>query len=207
MRQCDEWLRQRNANLKREDLVSGLLAYAITIEQLQQQAAPSRRNVEIGKLLNEESVIVYLPTSSLSKEEILHQLVAVQTARFATLVEEQVLESEWRRERIEPVILREGLALPHAAVQYGPRIAISIAIIPKGVDWDSKKPPVQVVFLFVYADDTERTYLEHMAQLAAIFKQDQMLQQSLICSKNAREVIRLIRQGEDSISQDRGLRV
>ena len=200
LRQCDEWLRQRKASLQRNDLVNGFLAYALTIAQLPQQAASSPSRAEIGKLLTDESVIVYLPSSTLSKEEVLHQLVAVQSVHYATLVEDDVLESVWRRERLEPVILREGLALPHASIEHGPRIAVSIAVVPKGVEWDASKLPVKVIVLFIYAEDTHRTYLEHVAQLAAIFRGDRMLQEALVCAKNAREVVRLIRQAEESIA-------
>jgi mannitol/fructose-specific phosphotransferase system IIA component (Ntr-type) len=199
LRQCDEWLRQRHSSLKREDLVAGLLSYALTIAPLQHQANNPTHSADICRLLSDQAIIVYLPSSVLSKEEILHQLVAIVSTRYHSLNDDVVLDSIWRRESVEPVILRQGLALPHAAVENGPRIAMSMAIVPKGVTWDPTKPDVQVIILFLYAHDTQRTYLDHMAQLAAMFKRDERLQKSLVCARNAREVLAIMRRAEESL--------
>jgi mannitol/fructose-specific phosphotransferase system IIA component (Ntr-type) len=199
LRQCDQWLRQRKANLDRDVIVTGLIAYAGNMAQLPKPPGTTPYCPEISSLLSEDRVIVYLPSSSLSKEEVLHQLVALLSTHYVTLVEDDVLESVWARERQEPVILRDGLAVPHASIQHGPRIAIAMAIVPKGVQWDASKPNVRIIVLFVFADDTHQTYLDHVGQLAAVFKGNEMLQESLICGRNAREIVRLFRESEHSL--------
>jgi hypothetical protein len=116
LRQCDEWLRQRKSNLAQEDIVRGFLAYAHRIARMAMQASKEKRGIELWPLLSEERLVVYLPSSTLSKEEILHQLVALQSAYFATFDDEEVLRSLWDRERKEPMVLRDGLAVPHASI-------------------------------------------------------------------------------------------
>ena len=199
LRQCDQWLRERKVNLDRDVIVTGLIAHAANMAQLPKAPGTNPYCPEISSLLSEDRVIVYLPSSSLSKEEVLHQLVALLSTHYVTLVEEDVLGSVWARERQEPVILRDGLAVPHASIQHGPRIAMAMAIVPKGVQWDASKPNVQIIVLFIFADDTHLTYLEHVGQLATVFKGNEMLQESLICGRNAREIVRLFRESEHSI--------
>jgi mannitol/fructose-specific phosphotransferase system IIA component (Ntr-type)/phosphotransferase system HPr-like phosphotransfer protein len=197
LRQCDQWLRHRKVNLDRDMVVAALIAYAGSLAQLPKHAATNPYSPEISNLLSEDRVIVYLPSSSLSKEEVLHQLVALLSTHYTMLVEDDLLASVWARERQEPVILRDGLAVPHASIQHGPRIAMAMAVVPKGVQWDVSKPKVRIIILFIFADDTHQTYLEHVGQLAAVFKGNEMLQETLVCGRNAREIVRLFRESEE----------
>ena len=197
LRQCDQWLRHRKGNLDTDQVVAALIAYAGRLAQLPKNAATNPYCPEISNLLSEDRVIVYLPSSSLSKEEVLHQLVALLSTHYTMLVEDDLLASVWARERQEPVILDDILAVPHASIQHGPRIAMAMAIVPKGVQWDVSKPKVRIIILFIFADDTHQTYLEHVGQLATVFKNNEMLQETLVCARNSREVVRLFRENEE----------
>ncbi len=97
LRQCDQWLRHRKGNLDTDLVVAELIAYAGRLAQLPKNAATNPYCAEISNLLSEDRVIVYLPSSSLSKEEVLHQLVALLSTHYAMLDEDDLLASVWAR--------------------------------------------------------------------------------------------------------------
>src|SRR5207249_3109539 len=122
-------------------------------------------NAQIAQLLTEERVYVYLPSTQISKKEILNQLVAPHASK-TTLDHGELLDLIWEQERHQSVSLRKGLAVTHAYHKYGPRISMTMAVVPKGVVWDEHGTIIHVVVLFVSAVDTNLTYLEHLGKLA-----------------------------------------
>lgn len=206
LRECDAWLRRRGARFDREDMVPGLLSYAQSMMRLRgaSKNGASADEPELGRVLTEDRVAIYLPSSELSKEEVIHQLVALQSVHFSALVETEVLDSVWEAERRMPVFLREGVAVAHASLAHGPRISLSAAVVPKGVRWSAEQPSAKVIFLFLCAHDTQTTYMEHLAQLAVLYKADPQLQDLLVGAKSGRELISALRHAEDALRDRMG---
>ncbi len=99
------------------------------------------------------------------------QEMSLFAAGFYGLDEEarqQLLNSVIERERLLSTGLGRGVAIPHGTVPRGKRIMGVMAVIPRGVDFNSLDgEPAKVVIMMIIP---ERRFEEHLQTLAAVSK-------------------------------------
>ena len=97
------------------------------------------------------------------------------------------------------IFLRKELAFSHITIRRGPRISLSVLLLPNGIEWGKNKEIAKVVFLFLTAEDTHGTYRKYLAEMAKLFRFNVSLQSEIANSQDSRDVIRQILSAEHSM--------
>jgi phosphotransferase system HPr-like phosphotransfer protein/mannitol/fructose-specific phosphotransferase system IIA component (Ntr-type) len=196
--QCDEWLRSRAKGLESEATIAELIEFADQIGRSQNSEYISIQNPTISNLLTLQQVFINEEMSDFSKGEVLSQLAAPH-ARMHGLELSSVLQRVEEAERREPVVLRDGFAIAHGAMDRSPRISIAFGVYPKGVVWDANGRIVKLVSMVVFAKDTYGTWRDYLRKMAILFRANPGLQNQLILSQNSEEFRTTLRQTESAM--------
>jgi mannitol/fructose-specific phosphotransferase system IIA component (Ntr-type) len=193
--QCDCWLRAKGKDLENAETISELLTFAEKTGAAQSHEYGFIQNPFISNLLTSQHVIVNPSAAEFSKADLLNQLSAPHVSLHQlehSLVLDRVLDTEKR----EPIVLRDGFAIAHAAMDRTPRILITFGTYPKGVVWDTTGRIVRLVCLVLFAKDTYGTWRDYLKKLAIVFRTVPSLQERLIGSQNSAEFRDVLREAE-----------
>jgi len=194
--QCDAWLRDRGRGFDSEETVVQLLEFATKVDADQSREYSSVQNPYISNLLFTSQHVIINPSSSqFSKEEALSQLAAPH-AHLHHLELSWILNRVHEAEQKQPVVLRDGFAIAHGAVDRNPRISITFGVYPAGVVWDYTGRRVKLVAMVVFAKDAYGTWRDYLKKLAIVFRTDPGLQEQLVTSENSDEFRGLLRRAE-----------
>ncbi|MEP6669005.1 MAG: TIR domain-containing protein [Chthoniobacter sp.] len=189
--ECDAWLRERRLHLESDATIRDLIEYAHA-RRLEGSEFGYVQNPFLSNLLTPKHVFVNLAGSVFSKEEVLRQLAAPHVGLNG--VELFSLLNTMR-----DLVIREGLALAHAAMENGPRISITFGVYPSGVVWSDSGQSISLVAMVVFAKDTYKTWLDFMRKMAIVFRQNPTLLEQLTWSRNSEEFLLKLRQAETSM--------
>ncbi len=96
------------------------------------------------------------------------------------------------REKIVTTGIGMGVAIPHAKLPDCDDFFIAVAILPKGVHWNSLDgAPVRLVFLIGGPDDKQTEYLKLLSSLTRALKGEAMRRQ-LLQAQSPEEVCHLL---------------
>jgi len=200
--QCDEWLRVHSADLehaeKHAEMVEALLNFS---ERVSRSASPEFGYVQspmISNLLSDHQVIVNAPTSRFSKKDVLSQLVASVT-KIHELDFEVVFNRVAEVEASIPIIVSDGFAVAHAAMEKRPRIGMAFGVYPAGVVWTKEGETVQLVAMVLCAKDTYRTWRDYLRRISLLFANHPKLQAQLVHASDQREFKKILRTAELSV--------
>lgn len=127
-----------------------------------------------------------------NRNEIIWQLIE-STAIFYKFEphKEEFFEAVLEREKTASTGIGLGVALPHAKLSCFDDFFIAIALLNKGINWNSMdKMDVRLVFLIGGPDDKHNEYLDLLSALT-LFLRKEMVRKKLLQATNAREVIEL----------------
>lgn len=102
-------------------------------------------------------------------------------------------------ERREPVVLREGFAIAHGAMDRTPRISIAFGVYPKAVIWNDSGKKVRLVAMVIFAKDTYGTWRDYLRKMAMLFRTTPGLQEKLVGSKSSEGFLAVLRKAEASM--------
>jgi phosphotransferase system HPr-like phosphotransfer protein/mannitol/fructose-specific phosphotransferase system IIA component (Ntr-type) len=187
--ECDEWLRRNTADLNDAATIEQFLVFAAGIKRSRGSEFAYVHNPFLSNLLTPKQVFVNSLESDFSKDDLLRQLAA-------PLVNMHGLDMAMLLSAVKDVVLREGFALVHAALDRGPRIAMTLGVYPKGVIWGEDGKKINLVCMFIFAKDTYKTWLDYMRKMSIVFRENPRLKEQLTCAENNEELLRKLRQAE-----------
>ena len=188
LKECDEWLRNRQISVEDENSVVNLVEFAQSLAEVKGKLSDTTIKYRIGDILTEDRILVFAEQMPFTKEEALRQMVHPHSAHHS-LSYQSLIDAVKQKEREFPIILDKGVAISHATLVKGPRVSLTVGVFPKGVKWSDKGEMVQIVFFFVTAPDTHGTYRMYLGQLAKILRGDRTLRLKLIHARNSRDVL------------------
>jgi mannitol/fructose-specific phosphotransferase system IIA component (Ntr-type)/phosphotransferase system HPr-like phosphotransfer protein len=197
--QCDHWIRSRTKNFDSEAAVPGLVEYAREIGRHYSQAYGHAQNPFISNLIA-QSVFVNAPGTPFSKEAALEQLAAPHARRYDLKVAE-VVKCVMEVEIKQSVIPRPGFAIVHAAMDWGPRISISLGVYPDGVVWSPNEAPINLVAMVICTRGTYNTWRDYLKRFANVFRSVPNLQNQLVASRSSEEFVTVLRNAEVSLAK------
>ena len=196
--QCDDWIRQRPKGLESDAAIVELLAFAKSLGRFQSPENTSISNPYISNLLSPRRVFMNNERSEFSKQGILRQLLSSQVQDYG-LDMALVLKGVQDAERREQVVLREGFALAHGAVERTPRVAISFGVYRKGVVWDGANRVVRLVCMVLVAKDCYGTWRDYLRKMGILFSSNRDLQEQLIQSRDSEDFCATLRCAEKAM--------
>lgn len=191
--QCDDWLRRRARGFETENTILDLLEFATHVGRSQSAEYGYVQNPFISNLLSNQHVLIR--NGNFSKEDALAQLAAPH-ARIHGLEMAAIVSRVADAERKLPVILREGFAIAHGAMERNPRLAITFGVFRDGVCWNAKGEKVLLVAMVLCAEDTYGTWRDYLKKFAMVFRSKPDLQDRLIGAETSDAFLRELRAAE-----------
>ena len=106
-----------------------------------------------------------------TKDEALAEMVEAVATSGAVQDREALLIAVRERERILSTGIGLGIAIPHARIELVERFVVAVGRTAAGIDFESiDQKPVHIVVLIAGPKDTQRPYLELLAQLSKRLK-------------------------------------
>jgi mannitol/fructose-specific phosphotransferase system IIA component (Ntr-type)/phosphotransferase system HPr-like phosphotransfer protein len=196
--QCDEWVRNRAKGLYTEVAIREFIDFATSMGRQQSAEYEPVFNPNISDLLSDAFVFINDEKAEFTKDDALTQLAAPHARKY-DLDSQLVLECLKEAERREPVVLREGFALAHAAMDHTPRISISFGVYPTGIIWSGSNARVRLVCMVIFAKDTYGTWRDYLKKLGILFRTYASLQTQLLQSKNSEGFRAALRRAETAM--------
>ena len=108
---------------------------------------------------------------STKKDDVLKEIVGAVATTDAVTDEEALLEAVRQREKILSTGIGLGIAIPHARIGAVKRFVVAVGRHRDGLDFESiDQKPVRIVVLIAGPADTQKPYLELLAQLSKRLK-------------------------------------
>ena len=115
---------------------------------------------------------------STRKDDVLREIVGAVAGTDAVTDEEALLEAVRQREKILSTGIGLGIAIPHARIHAVNRFVVAVGRHAGGLDFESiDQKPVRIVVLIAGPADTQKPYLELLAQLSKRLKLEDVRRQ------------------------------
>ena len=110
-----------------------------------------------------------------TKEDVLAELVDAAAQSDAVKDRNALLQAVRAREKILSTGIGLGIAIPHARIDAVDRFVVSVGRHAEGIDFESiDQRPVHIVVLIAGPADTQKPYLELLAQLSKRLKLEEV---------------------------------
>jgi nitrogen PTS system EIIA component len=147
------------------------------------------------KILDFLDVKAVLPDLAAStKREALEELAALLHKDGKIKDMKMTVDVLMEREKLGSTGIGQGIAIPHAKTDQASQVVAAFGRSRRGVQFDALDgDPVHLVFLLVAPPDAAAMHLKALARISRLLK-DKFFRQALRDSKEASEIIKLIRQ-------------
>jgi PTS system nitrogen regulatory IIA component len=126
------------------------------------------------------------------KREVLEEMVAEVTFKFADLNKERLLEVILERERLGSTGIGYGVAIPHARLKGLKSIIILFGRSLSGVEFQAlDKRPAHLFFLIVAPEDSTTAHIKILARISRLL-QDAVLRNRLMVASTQEEIYSII---------------
>lgn len=144
---------------------------------------------KIEKYLSPD-LVIFLDVAN--RDEALHGLVDLAMKRGRISDKEEFYEALIDREKIVSTGIGMAVAIPHAKLSSYNDFFISIAVLGKGIDWNTIDGlPVRIVFMIGGPDDKQTEYLQILSGITSAVKREEC-RKSIISASSPQEVIDLL---------------
>jgi fructose-specific phosphotransferase system IIA component len=136
--------------------------------------------------------LISFELSSLTKEEVIGELVALAAKSKLVKDKEMLLKDVLEREKLVTTGVGYGVAFPHAKTRSVRGIVIAFGRSKQGVDFDAMdKRPVNLFFLIAAPEDAIGAHLNVMARLTYIMKSEEN-REKLLNIKSPKELLEML---------------
>lgn len=149
--------------------------------------------MKITDFLVENRIVFGL--KSKNKEEVLKEMAElfltsndiIKEGMFDTFVEDLI-----ERENLTSTGMQDGIAIPHAKSPAVEKLALSLAIVPEGIDFDSfDSEPSKLFFMIASPENIKREHLDLLQKISKLSYEEEILE-DLINATDKSEVIKLL---------------
>ena len=126
------------------------------------------------------------------KREVLEEMVAELTFKFAGLNKERLLEVILERERLGSTGIGYGVAIPHARLKGLNSVIILFGRSLSGVEFQAlDERPAHLFFLIVAPEDSTTSHIKILARISRLL-QDAVLRNRLMVASTQEEIYSII---------------
>ena len=126
------------------------------------------------------------------KREVLEEMVAEVTFKFADLNKERLLEVILERERLGSTGIGYGVAIPHARLKGLNSVIILFGRSLSGVEFQAlDERPAHLFFLIVAPEDSTTAHIKILARISRLL-QDAVLRNRLMVASTQEEIYSII---------------
>lgn len=142
----------------------------------------------------DEKLILFL--NATSRDAALTALVDQAYAEGRIPDKDAFYQAIIEREKLVSTGIGMGVAIPHAKMAGYDEFFIAIAVLQKGVNWQSlDNAPVRIIFLIGGPDDKQTEYLQILSTLTVLIKNEE-LRKKMLTLNSQEAIIRLFQTAE-----------
>lgn len=136
--------------------------------------------LKVEKEYSKDELINYFE-EDFTKEEILKKMASLIVKNSVQTVQEnELVENIMAREKIASTGIGLGIAIPHARIEGGEKITMSISLLKNPIHFDSiDGEPVKLIIMVTAPMEKGKEYLEMIATLMRAFKNQDYLKRVL----------------------------
>nr|WP_156300037.1 PTS sugar transporter subunit IIA [Streptobacillus canis] len=102
------------------------------------------------------------------------------------------IEDLIERENLTSTGMQDGIAIPHAKSPAVNKLALALAIVPEGRDFDSfDEEPSRLFFMIAAPEETKKEHLDLLQKISRFSYEEEILEK-IISTKDTTEVIKLL---------------
>ena len=144
--------------------------------------------IKIANYVDESRIVFY---ENKDKNEVLDMLCRLSRSKVQDF--DNFHQAIFDREKIISTGLGMSTAFPHVKISCIPEFFISIAIVKKGVDWDSfDGRPAKIIFMIGGPDGQQNRYLGILSKLSLMVKNEET-RAAILASATAADVMKVVR--------------
>ncbi len=152
--------------------------------------------IEFTDLLPVKRVV--LQENSISKDELLQNMVSLFVDSPDVLCKEKVLSDILERELIMSTGIGAGVAIPHIHTNYINGVIVAFAVSKVSIDFDSMdKVPVNFIIMVLTSEEVRDEYLHTVAKFASLLR-NHHIRELLVGSHSPKEVIDIMLEYEEN---------
>lgn len=147
--------------------------------------------------LHEKAVSVDIKATK--KSDVIKELVDLLSQAHPLKEKDKLIKTLLNRESLGSTGIGQGIGIPHAKSDIVKELIGVLGISKAGVDFDSLDgEPTHIFILLVAPEDAAGPHLKALAKISRMLK-DKFIRDSLIAAKNAKAVIDIISQEDESL--------
>ncbi|MEW5895671.1 MAG: PTS sugar transporter subunit IIA [Candidatus Omnitrophota bacterium] len=154
--------------------------------------------MKIRDFLCSEAVTADL--KSTTKKEVIQELVdlLVKAGAVEKKIRGKLVDILMARESLGSTAIGQGIAIPHGKCEQVLKLTAALGISKTGVNFDSLDgEPAYIFFLLVAPVDSSGPHLKALARISRLLK-DKFYRENLKSSKDAKEILSLLNQEDNS---------
>ena len=147
--------------------------------------------------LHEKAVSVDIKATK--KSDVIKELVDLLSQAHPLKEKDKLIKTLLNRESLGSTGIGQGIGIPHAKSDIVKELTGVLGISKAGVDFDSLDGESTHIFILLVApEDAAGPHLKALAKISRMLK-DKFIRDSLIAAKNAKAVIDIISQEDESL--------
>ncbi len=132
------------------------------------------------------------------KQAIINNLAELIFLKFPEIDKKEALDGIWEREKLMSTGVGEGIAIPHARIESGPKIVSALGLLPIAVNFDSLDDrPVKLIVLILFPKDQVSLQLKYLARVSRLLQRTS-LHDDLFQCQTAEQVLETIKAFEET---------
>ncbi len=150
----------------------------------------NKASLSLEELINTDRINCHVTANSKKRGiEVVSELISTQNPQ---LTGSEVFECLLSRERLGSTGVGHGVAIPHGRCKNITDAVGAFIHLERGVDYDAiDNEPVDLMFALIVPEESTQEHLNVLAQLAVIFKDDQM-RKLLREAKDGQEIFKIL---------------
>jgi PTS system nitrogen regulatory IIA component len=153
--------------------------------------------MKIYEILKEGHIFLALKPGS--KEYVLEEFVEALKKRGVISKKRSILDELLKREKLKSTGLEKGIAVPHALVENIKEPILALALVKKGVNFESlDKKPTHVILLLLGNKNNPSLQLRWLAHICRLVKETKFVE-AVKKARTSREVCSILKKEEGKI--------
>ncbi len=148
--------------------------------------------MKVSDYIHQDLIFFNLPAKK--KKEILEEIVSriSHLKKFSAPKKKKILSKLFERERLGSTAIGQGIALPHARVDFIKKVILTVSFSKEGLDFESLDgEKVHMIFLLISPESMEGVHLKMLANISRLLRDRYFLERLRSC-RQAKEVKSLI---------------
>ena len=153
---------------------------------------PPKATLSLTSFFSEDDILIH--QEGVSRNQLIRLLLSHVASGHGIMEVDSYYNAIIERENASDTVVSNGIAIPHARLEYLEKPYVGVATSAKGIQFTEHQPPVHLILLVLIPRDRPGLYLQILRALANILR-DRDAARSASQMKSPQEVMRFFERG------------